>query len=288
MMKITIHVVALATFSSLPLLAQQAASDPAPSESIAQIAIPAQEASSNNFQDATAKAVPVPSTANSPEVGNAQLRPVPGELVSQIDTRNAKTGDPIVIRTTEKATTASGIEIPRGSRIVGHITDVQPKGKSSDNARMTIQFDQAELKGGQNLPIRSVIQSLAPAGSSGGMDGMGTNSASAVSPTSGSTAANRGAVTSGATATPADGPSGTSGAGSQSGSTLPGTIVARNGSIAVRTTSIPGVLLAGNVNGQPFSNAAGALLGAKQNVHLDGGTMMVLAIMQAPSGANAR
>jgi hypothetical protein len=67
-----------------------------------------------------------------------------------------------------------------------------------------------------------------------------------------------------------------------------GTVVAKNGNIAIRTTAIPGIFLAGNVNGQPFSNAAGALLGAKQDVHLEGGTVMVLAIAAAPSPVNER
>ena len=67
----------------------------------------------------------------------------------------------------------------------------------------------------------------------------------------------------------------------------PGTVVATKGNLAIKTTSIPGVLLIGDVNGRPFSNAAGALLGAKQDVHLDGGTVMVVAIMTAPPAVGA-
>jgi hypothetical protein len=66
-----------------------------------------------------------------------------------------------------------------------------------------------------------------------------------------------------------------------------GTVVAKNGNVAIRTTAIPGVLLAANLNGQPFSNASGALLSSQQNVHLDGGTVLTLAIATAPIG-NAR
>ena len=65
-------------------------------------------------------------------------------------------------------------------------------------------------------------------------------------------------------------------------------MVATKGSLAIRTTAIPGVFLVGNVTGQPFSNAAGALLGAKQDVQLDGGTQMVLAIIPASPAANVR
>ena len=65
----------------------------------------------------------------------------------------------------------------------------------------------------------------------------------------------------------------------------PGSIVARNGNVAIRTTAIPGVLLANDINGLPFTNASGMLLGARRDIHLDGGTQMVVAIAAAPEGA---
>ena len=67
-----------------------------------------------------------------------------------------------------------------------------------------------------------------------------------------------------------------------------GTVVSRQGNVAIKTTALPGVLLATNANGQPFSNAAGALLGAKQNIHLDGGTEIVLAVMDTPQKPGTR
>ena len=70
-----------------------------------------------------------------------------------------------------------------------------------------------------------------------------------------------------------------------SGMPAPGTIVARNGNVAIRTTSIPGVLLANDINGLPFSNASGLLVGARRDIHLDGGTQMVVAVAAAPQAA---
>ena len=67
----------------------------------------------------------------------------------------------------------------------------------------------------------------------------------------------------------------------------PGSILARNGNVAIRATSIPGVLLANDINGLPFTNASGMLLGARRDIHLDGGTQMVVAVAAAPSGAGA-
>lgn len=235
-------------------------------------------------QQAVAPAVPVPSTANVPEVNNADLRPVDGELESKLDSKTAKAGDSVVVKTTRKATIADGIVIPKGSKIVGHVTDVAVRDNSNENTRVTLQFDQAELKGGQNLAIRSVIQSVAPPqgeanqmsapGLSGGAGAMGSAPGPAGTPGgSGSPVPSQG---SGPVVAP-------NASASQGGTAAVGTVVARNGSVAVRTTAIPGVLLAANADGQPFSNASGALLSARQNVRLDGGTQIVLAVVDAGS-----
>jgi hypothetical protein len=71
------------------------------------------------------------------------------------------------------------------------------------------------------------------------------------------------------------------------GTPAPGSIVARNGNVAIRMTAIPGVLLANNVNGQPFANASGMLLGARRDIHLDGGTRVVLAVATTPGAPGA-
>ena len=68
-----------------------------------------------------------------------------------------------------------------------------------------------------------------------------------------------------------------------------GTVVARNGNIAISTTSIPGVLVANNAPGQQdprMAQASSILLGAKKDIQLDGGTQMVLGLSAAGGGAH--
>jgi hypothetical protein len=60
--------------------------------------------------------------------------------------------------------------------------------------------------------------------------------------------------------------------------------VAKTGNIAIRTTSVPGVLLANNAPGQQdprMAQVSSILLGAKQDIQLDGGTQMVLGVASA-------
>jgi hypothetical protein len=54
------------------------------------------------------------------------------------------------------------------------------------------------------------------------------------------------------------------------------TVIARTGNIAIATTSVPGILLANNAPGQQdprMAQASSILLGAKQDIQLDGGTL---------------
>lgn len=110
------------------------------------------------------------------------------------------------------------------------------------------------------------------AGAPGGSTG---NSGTATMPQQGASASSPGS-TAGSTGT----------ASAPNGAPAVGTVIAHQGNVDIKTTGIPGVLIAANSNGQPFSNASGALLGAKQNVHLDGGTQVTLAIADANNKAS--
>lgn len=104
-------------------------------------------------------------SANGSAAGAAELRPVQGELVGKLDSKTAKPGDPVVFKTTEKTRTADGTVIPKGTRIMGHVTDVQAHGKGSEDSHLGVVFDRAELKSGQTMAIHSAIQSVSPSAS---------------------------------------------------------------------------------------------------------------------------
>jgi hypothetical protein len=228
-----------------------------------------------------------------------QLEPVKAELLSRLDTRTAKTGDSVVVKTKDKVRTADGTIIPKGSRLVGHVTEVEAHATADENSKVVLDFDQAELKGGQKLPIRSVIQSVWPASGYATADTSDSYSASMPSAPMSSSPASGGGMSgrSASSASPSSSP-GTS-SSMDTGSVMPqptkgaakqlppvGTVVAKDGDVDVRTTAIPGVLLANNANGKPFSNASGALLGTRQDIHLDSGTRLVLGLVVAGSATS--
>jgi hypothetical protein len=225
---------------------------------------------------------PSTSPATSPTAPAVNMSPVDGELLSKLDSKTAKTGDSVVVQTKASVKTADGIEIPKGSKLMGHVMAVHPSA-AGENSQVALQFDHVELKGGQSVPVYSQIQSITPAGGAAS-----TSSAAPSGPPTGS--ANPSASGANGSSRPSGSPqsaSGDAGTPGGNGAPAPGTIVARTGNIAIRTTSIPGVLVANNAPGQQdarMGQASGILLGAKQDIELDGGTQMVLDVSAAGGG----
>lgn len=157
----TVIAVALATFSSFPSPAQQ---EPAQQH-------PAQQQDQQTQQAPAAPAPAGQSQQNAIDARRsataADLKPVTGELVSDLDSKSAKQGDSVVVKTREDLKFAGGADIPKGSKLVGRVTNVQARGDGKENSQIAIQFDTAELKGGRTLAIESVIQSVTPATGSG-------------------------------------------------------------------------------------------------------------------------
>src|ERR1700722_4227501 len=142
----------LFAIASFPLLAQQSPANQPDSPG------PATQQSPSSTQPE----IPGNPAAN-PAASSVEMSPINGELVSKLDSKTAKTGDSVVVQTRASAKTADGTEIPKGSKLVGHVMGVHASG-AGDNSQVVIQFDYLELKGGQSVPVRSQIQSITPAG----------------------------------------------------------------------------------------------------------------------------
>ena len=292
-MKTGTVLVATLALASFPLVAQQSAPENTPSSP------PAMQPNSPAGQQSTSPAAEperadqasaAPATA---VAAPADLRAVKGELVSKIDTKTAKTGDDVVVQTKAAVKTADGTEIPKGSKLVGHVLAVQAS-TANQNSQVVLLLDHAELKGGQSLPIQSQIQSIGE----GGGDGAASDSAPMGEPSTpganpgmnGTPGSANGGAPSASPTTPGTSPGAASMARPSTvgpaTTTAPaaGTVVARTGNIAIRATSIPGVLLANNEPGQRdprMAQASSILLGAKRDVQLSSGTPVVIGVSAA-------
>ena len=110
------------------------------------------------------------SSSMSPEAPTAPMSPVNGELVNKLDSKTAKNGDSVVVQTKTSVKTPDGTEIPKGSKLMGHVIAVAPS-QPGQNSQLALQFDRVELKGGKTMPVHSQIQSISPPGGAASASG---------------------------------------------------------------------------------------------------------------------
>ncbi len=105
-------------------------------------------------------------------------------LNSPIDSKKCKPGDAVTAHTTEAAKSEGKTVIPKGSKLVGHVTQASARAKGESESALGIVFDKAILKNGQEVPLNVAIQAIASAQSGAStagsdMDAMGGMGASA-------------------------------------------------------------------------------------------------------------
>ncbi len=84
---------------------------------------------------------------------------IEGQLQSTIDVKKAKVGDEVVLRTTKTIKQNGQTVIPKGSRLLGRVTEVQQKTKSNGESKLGLVFDRLEGKD-LSMPINASIVSI--------------------------------------------------------------------------------------------------------------------------------
>jgi hypothetical protein len=299
-MKIVVTLaVAVASIVSIPLLAQDSGADTNTTAPTADESKVTYAPKAGGFGDLAASHA-------------YEMSPVTGELDGKLDSKTARVGDRVVLKTLDKVQASDGTVIPRGSRLVGHVTEVQAYDPAHGPARIAIAFDHAELKNGQSIAIYTLIGGVVPSGGAiaalqnqesreddgggGGMMGMPVGAGAVVN--GGRMDDGHGGGGPGGATNSVDRASDTAvgewrrdqaNQNSNSGSTpgSAGNITAQGGGglntptgahavAAARavphTTQIPGVLLAGN------SSSSGVLLSLIRNIQFESGTEIQLGV----------
>jgi hypothetical protein len=226
-------------------------------------------------------------------------------LSSPIDSKKCKPGDAVAGHTTETVKSEGKTIIPKGSKLVGHVTQASARANGQAESALGIVFDKAILKNGQEVPLNVAVQAIATAQSSASaagaeMDTMGGLSGSAAGPATSGGRGALGGVTSAAggaagtvtnTAASVGGAAGgavnstTNAAGSVAG-TSKGAIGGLN-SAGQLTSNSQGVFgLNGlNLNAAASNATEGSVItSAGKNVHLDSGTRMLLVTQAGAAG----
>jgi hypothetical protein len=229
-------------------------------------------------------------------------------LNAPIDSKKAKPGDPVTAHTTEPAKSDGKTVLPRGTKLLGHVTQSSARANGESDSSLGVVFDKAILKNGQEVPLNAAIQAIASGQSSASASGPDLDTfGSAGASTGGSGAAGgRGAL--GGVASTAGGAVGAvtntaanvgGAAGGALNSTVNSTANAAGSLNGVSSGATGGLNTAGqltsnsrgvfglnglNLNSAAANGTQGSIItSAGKNVHLDSGTQMLL-VSQAEAG----
>jgi hypothetical protein len=167
---------------------------------------------------------------------------VEATLVKPLDAKKSRVGDEVTAKVTRDLKAGDKVVISKNSKIVGHLTDVKPKSKDQPQSAVTITFERAVLKEGGEVPITATIQALAkpPDERTGDMSDLMRGT--------------------GANQTLAGTANNVTGAG--------GTVGGPGGALTSQSQGVLGYTGIGLQDSTVYSPV--------QNVHLDGGTQMIL------------
>ena len=213
-------------------------------------------------------------------------------LANSLDAKKNKPGDRVEARTAQDVKQDGKVVLKKGTRLVGHLTEVQARSKEQAQSQLGIVFDHALTNGGQEIPLNASIQALAAARSSvdaaAGSDdliasggGVGSASGAAhgggglvggVASTAGATAGTVMNTASSASANAA----GNLGTATRSTGAVGG--LTSTGRLASNSSGVFG-LEGLSINSAASSATQGsAIVSSTKNVHLESGTQMLLSV----------
>lgn len=118
----------------------------------------------------------------------AQATQVSARLTRELNSKHARVGEQVLAKTTSTARLSDGTRLPRGTRLLGHVTQVQAKSRAHHDAHLAFAFDRAILRNGREIPIHAFMRSIsapAPLDASGSGDMMGAGAISGPAPVAG-------------------------------------------------------------------------------------------------------
>jgi hypothetical protein len=206
-------------------------------------------------------------------------------LEKPVDARKNKPGDQVVAKTSEDVKSEGKVVIPRGSKIVGHVTEVKAREKGQAESAVGVVFDHAVLKDGSQIPLSLAVQAVGSGAataqaeddslmSSGNTAAMGSvnGAGSSMTRTGGGVVGGVRSTTGGLVNT----------AGSVGAATVYTATGAGTGASSSLNSNSQGVV---GLRGLSLASSAssfnsGTFTSQNSNVHLDSGTQMILRVQK--------
>ena len=207
---------------------------------------------------------------------------IPAELAKSVEAKKAKSGDQVIAKLSQDMLSNGQVVIPRGAKIIGHVTEAKPREKGEQESTLGLAFDKLVTKDGRELPLNANIQALgapisnfnsnagaggnAPMSESGGMPGQMGGSASTGMGGGGRAGTSTGAPAGVPGNSGGNYPQDTGNAGAQSGG---------HGALEPGATGVVGL---SGLSLSSGSDGSSVITSQNKNVKLDSGTQLMLRV----------
>jgi hypothetical protein len=197
-----------------------------------------------------------------------------------VDAKKLKTGDQVEVKVTQDMKAGNGeIIVPKDTKVIGRVTEVQARSKEQKESQVAIAFDRAVMKTGGDVNVPMSIQAIiGPSylSANNNPGGEGNGQADSASAGNGNGMPQSGSNPRGAGMAGSQSPTPTSNEGSTAGSTDEKTAKAKHEPITGNTQGVLGI---SDLTLSSANPAQGSVItSGKNNVKLESGTLMLLRV----------
>ena len=222
-------------------------------------------------------------------------------LSQPVDARKNKPGDQVTAKTTEATKSEGKVTIPRGAKIIGHVTECKQRSKEEKESALGIVFDRAVLKNGEEIPLNVTIRALAAA-QTAASSSVGGDDLSAGGGAMGSARSSGGGALGGVRSTAGTAAGAVTNTAGNAGGVAGGAVNSTVNAAGATRGAVGGLNAAGqltsnsqgvfgleglNLTSAASNSTQGSLItSTSKNVHLDSGTQLLL-VSQAQASAQS-
>jgi hypothetical protein len=201
------------------------------------------------------------------------------ELQKTLDAKKAKQGEPVTAKLSDDVQIPNAQTLPKNTVLEGHVDETQVSQDKHGSSSVTVTFDKAKLKTGQELPIKATVVAIAQPSYNTSQAG-----APGAAPSGGAPMASSGGMAPGGGGSPNGG--GAMGGGSAPSSPMPSqqmpTATEPGQSGGQSGGQVSGVQVKSDIH-QPTS---ATFVQEGKNVHVSSGTQMEVALTIIPPGTH--
>jgi hypothetical protein len=224
-------------------------------------------------------------------------------LSQPVDARKNKPGDQVTAKTTEATKSEGKVVIPKGSKLIGHVTECKQRSKEEKESALGVVFDKAILKNGEEIPLNVTIRALAAAQTAAATS-VGGDDLSSSGGTIGSARASGGGALGGVRSTAGAAGGAVTNTEASAGGVAGGAVNSTVNAAGAARGAVGGLNTAGqltsnsqgvfgleglNLNAAASNSTQGSLItSTSKNVHLDSGTQLLLVSQAQASTASPK